>query len=338
MGPARGRPHRLARLSPLGRRALHETTGLGPAVCVVCVVCAAAGIRAGPESAGTFPRDSGPLPRLEGEAAGGRLRWTGVAGFRFDLGGSAIAFDPFVTRPRIREALFGRPASDAALVAERFSRLDAVFVGHTHYDHAMDLPAVAEASPDALIYGSATTVELCRRLGVSKSRLRVAEDGDRYEVGPFAVEAIASEHGIVPVVRHVDRIELSPRGVPRTPFRYPRGRVLAWRLSGGGRTIHVQGSAGIDQAALERQEPADVLIACLAARKGTPRYLERLAECLRPALLVPCHHDDFFRGIAEAPRPIATLRWKAFEAEAAELRRLFGTRLWCPPFDETVDW
>jgi L-ascorbate metabolism protein UlaG (beta-lactamase superfamily) len=103
--------------------------------------------------------------------------------------------------------------------------------------------------------------------------------------------------------------------------------VFAFRVEVRGRSFHVQGSAGIDDEALARQRPADVLIACLAARRGTPRYLERLADRLAPRVLVPCHHDDFFRPLTEAPRPIATLRWKAFLDEAAALGRAHGTAL-----------
>ncbi|MHC5010325.1 MAG: MBL fold metallo-hydrolase, partial [Planctomycetota bacterium] len=200
------------------------------------------------------------------------MRWTGVAGFRFDLDERSVAFDPFVTRPGAWRVLFGRARSDEDAVRSRFADLDAVFVGHTHFDHAMDLPAVAAASPRAVIHGSRVTVELCRRLGVPAARLRTVRDGERFAVGPFAVEAVAARHGVVPLVRFVDRIELPAHGVPRTPFRYPRGDVFSWRLTAGDRSFFLQGSAGIHQPALDRQAPADVLVACLAARRGTPRY------------------------------------------------------------------
>ena len=170
-------------------------------------------------------------------------------------------------------------------------------------------------------------MELCRRLGIEDRRLRVLADGDAEDVGPFRVTAVRAAHGLVPLVRFFDRIDLPPEGVPRTPFRWPRGEVLAYRVEVAGRSFHLHGSAGIDDAALERQRPCDVLVACLAARKGTPRYLERLAERLRPRLLVPCHHDDFFRPLSAPPAPVATLRPAAFAREAAALARDHGTAL-----------
>ena len=82
---------------------------------------------------------------------------------------------------------------------------------------------------------------------------------------------------------------------------------------------------------MARQRPVDVLVACVAARAGTPHYLARLAERLRPRVFVPCHHDDFFRPLAAPPRPIATLEWPRFLREAALLTKAHGTRVWLPP-------
>ena len=255
------------------------------------------------------------------------MTWTGVAGFLFEAEGVRIAIDPFVSRPGLFATLFRRARSDGLAVERRIPPLAAVFVGHTHFDHALDLESIAARFPACRIHGSRTTGELCRRRGVATARLSEVHDADSVTVGPFRVTAIRAEHGLVPLVRFVDRLDLPSEGVPRTPFRWPRGEVFAYRVDVKGRSFYVQGSAGLDDAALARQPPCDVLIACLAARKGTPRYLDRLAERLRPAVLVPCHHDDFFRPLEEAPRPIATLNWKAFLVEAAALAKAHATVL-----------
>ena len=100
----------------------------------------------------------------------------------------------------------------------------------------------------------------------------------------------------------------------------------------------MQGSAGLLDGPLGRQEPVDVLVACLAARAGTPGYLERLGARLRPRVLVPCHHDDFFRPLGAAPAPIRTLRWSSFRVEARTLEAAYGTRLWRPTRGEAAAW
>jgi len=299
-------------------------------MCIVCAFAVAAPAPRVPDGE-IFPTDAAALPWPSGAPLGGSLVWTGVAGFVFELDGTRIAFDPFVTRPSLFATLFRRARTDDPAVVTAFSGLDAVFVGHTHYDHAMDVPAVAAASPRAAIHGSRVTTETMRRLGVPPARCVTVEDGRAVKVGPFTVEPIASEHGLVPLVRFVDRVELPREGVPRTPFRWPRGDVFAWRVEVGGRSFHLQGSAGLLDAPLARQRPCDVLVACLAARQGTPGYLARLGERLRPSLLLPCHHDDFFRPLSEPAAPIATLRWGAFRRDAAALEAAHGTRLVLPP-------
>ena len=290
----------------------------------MCVACAFAVVAPGrtADPAAVFPAlpDPWPLPPV-----GVTMTWTGVAGFLFEADGVRIAIDPFVSRPGLFATLFRRARSDPLAVERRLPPLDAVFVGHTHFDHALDLDSIAARFPACRLYGSRTTAELCSRRGVASARVSEVEDGRVVTVGPFRVEAIRSAHGLVPLVRFVDRLDLPEEGVPRTPFRWPRGDVFAYRVDVRGRSFHVQGSAGLDDAALARQARCDVLIACLAARKGTPRYLERLGERLRPRVLVPCHHDDFFRPLDEAPRPIATLRWEAFLDEAAALASAHGT-------------
>ena len=250
--------------------------------------------------------------------------------------GVRVAFDPFVSRPPLLEVMLAAPLVDRARVAAHFRGVDAVFVGHTHYDHAMDLAAVVAASPGTRIHGSPTTVELGRRLGIPEANLVEVADGERFTVGGFRVEAVRIEHGKVPLVGYVDRIEMPRRGLPSTPFRYPRGEVYAFRVETKNAAWYVQGSAGIDDGALRRQRAVDVLFACLAARQGTPRYLERLGERLAPRVLIPIHHDDFFRSLDEAPRPVAGLGWGAFRRDAARLGARHGTRLWCPTRLEPV--
>ncbi len=234
--------------------------------------------------------------------------------------------------------VFRRPRVRADLVAARFRDLDAVFIGHAHYDHAMDLPAVAAASPRARIHGDPVLVELGRRLGIPAARLRVVEPGERVTIGDTTVTAVAAAHGRLPLGRLLNTLTLRGHGAPRTPLRYPQGGVLAYRVEAGGRSFYIQGSAGLNPAGLEGQAPVDALIACLALRHDTPNYLRLLGARLRPRVLIPCHHDDLFRPLDAAPRGVFRLAWNDFLADARALEAEHGTRLWCPPRDSLASW
>jgi L-ascorbate metabolism protein UlaG (beta-lactamase superfamily) len=83
---------------------------------------------------------------------------------------------------------------------------------------------------------------------------------------------------------------------PREPGRlwhYRMGGAFGLLIKADGVTIYHNGSADLLDAELEG-ERADVLLACLAGRKGTSNYVARLVSALGPKLVVPTHHDAFF--------------------------------------------
>lgn len=273
-----------------------------------------------------FPA-SAPDPGWLDAGLGGSITWTGCAGFVLEHDGTRLCFDPYASNPGPLHLLLQPARPDVDLVNDTFGAVDGIFVGHTHFDHAMDVAPLARANPGAVVHGSRTTVEICRRQGLADDQLQVVEDGFSTTIGPFTVTAVASRHGIVPVASRIDVIELQGSGLPRTTFRWPRGDVFAYRVEFAGHSIHVQTSAGIEDAALQRQQPADVLIACLAARHGTPRYFERLGEQLRPKVLIPCHHDNFTKPLSAPPRPVPQLDWPGFLSDLDRLHTEHATRL-----------
>jgi L-ascorbate metabolism protein UlaG (beta-lactamase superfamily) len=291
----------------------------------MCLTCVLPLMVSGP--APVFPTTA-PEPGWLGKAPlGGSITWTGCAGFVLEVAGERICFDPYASNPGLRDTLFRPARPDHALVERTFGQVSGIFVGHTHFDHAMDVAPLAKANPGCVVHGSSTTTEICRRQGVPDDQLHPVEDGEQVTIGPFTVEAIASRHGTVPFASRIDVIELRGEGMPKTVFRWPRGKVFAYRVEVGGLSLHLQTSAGIEDAPLARQQPVDVLIACLAARQGTEGYFRRLGERLRPKVIIPCHHDNFFRPLSEPPRPVARLDWPGFLDDVAQLTDAHGTRL-----------
>lgn len=255
------------------------------------------------------------------------LTWSGAASFLLEVEGTRIALDPFVTRPGVRATLLEPARSDVALVDRWFPDVDAVFVGHSHYDHLMDVPTVARPGTATVVHGSDTTVELAARAGVPRERLEIARDGVPVQVGPVRVTPVAIQHGMRRLLGIVTPHGPPSSGLPRTAARWPCGDVFAYRVEGGDLRVHVQGSAGLDDEALARQEPADVLIACLALRQGTRSFLGRLGAQLRPRVVVPTHHDLLSRPVDAPPRPLPLLRWSGFLGDVERLHESYGTLL-----------
>ena len=85
------------------------------------------------------------------------------------------------------------PAIDAALKSLTPGPVAAVFVVHSHFDHAMDAPVVAERT-GALLVGSASTANVGRGLGLPEKQLNVVSPGDQRRFGKFTVHFYRSKH------------------------------------------------------------------------------------------------------------------------------------------------
>jgi L-ascorbate metabolism protein UlaG (beta-lactamase superfamily) len=227
------------------------------------------------------------------------LEWLGTSGFRLTLEGHTLLIDPYVTRVPLRHFLTRRPAlPDRQLVARHLPRADAILIGHAHFDHAIDAPEVARAT-SARVYGSRSTRQLMALHGLAHQAVEV-EPYVVHQIGPFEVSFVPSAHArlvlgmSVPMdgditCEHLD--ELSARS-------YGCGQVYGIHIRAAGVTLYHQGSAELIEDALPAG-PIDILLACIAGRGFTPRYLERSIRAFEPRVLVPHHHDDFFRPLAE---------------------------------------
>ncbi len=232
--------------------------------------------------------------------AGLELTWLGTAGFRFAYQGKTLWIDPYVTRLPLGDLLRRRvvPASDAA-VATWIDRADAVLVGHTHFDHALDVPAIAKRH-GCPVYGSQSLDHLMRLFGMTA---QVVEPHRDYEVGPFRFHFVPSVHSKLRLglgipfsgeltCDHVDEL---------TPQAYRCGQVWGICVEVAGMKFYHQGSADFLEDEL-RDKGVDVFLCGISGRRFTPRYVERIVRALAPQMIVPTHYDDFFRPLDTRPR------------------------------------
>src|SRR5262249_46843822 len=92
-----------------------------------------------------------------------------------------ILSDGFVSRPKAARlaGTIGPDLSriDGALKQLNLTTLDAVFTGHSHYDHALDAPVFAERT-GAVLLGSASTWNIGWGWGLPPARLLAEHDGE----------------------------------------------------------------------------------------------------------------------------------------------------------------
>jgi glyoxylase-like metal-dependent hydrolase (beta-lactamase superfamily II) len=87
-----------------------------------------------------------------------QVRWLGTTVHFIQLGPLAVMTDPYFSHFRPSKVFFGKIHSDVSRVARMTRDLptpDAIFVGHAHYDHMLDLPEVIRQRgwSDVPIYG-----------------------------------------------------------------------------------------------------------------------------------------------------------------------------------------
>lgn len=225
------------------------------------------------------------------------IEWLGCSGFRLELEGHTLLVDPYFSRVPLRSVLARRAApGDPAAAAHHVPRADAVLIGHAHFDHAMDAPHIARAT-GAPVYGSRSTAVLMGLHGLAERAVEV-EPYRVYPIGPFEVTFVPSAHSKLVLGLAVN----SPGDIScehlddLTPGAYGCGQVYGIHIRAGGVTLYHQGSAElVDDAVVHHG--VDVLLAGIAGRGYSDRYLERAIRQLQPRVLVPHHHDDFFRPL-----------------------------------------
>jgi L-ascorbate metabolism protein UlaG (beta-lactamase superfamily) len=273
-------------------------------------------------------------PGLEGygaraytaQPAAGALtaRWLGVTAVLLSDGAHAVLVDPFFTRPRgFWRLVLNRPiAPDEALIKDWLARagvtrLDAVLVSHSHYDHAMDAGVVARLT-GATLMGSASTLSIGRGAGLPEAQLQALNFGP-VSFGPFQVTFIESRHAgatggaptgeiMRPLVPPAPYLDYRQGGTYSILIAHPRGRVLH------------HGSAGYVPGAL-KDFRADVVFLGVALLPELPAYLGEVVDAVGAHRVVPIHWDDFTRPLDEPPRPFPlVVRLDRFFKNMAEQR------------------
>jgi L-ascorbate metabolism protein UlaG (beta-lactamase superfamily) len=272
--------------------------------------------------------DGQALTELEARApqlpAGLELEWLGVSGYRFTYEGQTLFVDPYLSRVPFRDLVLRRQAIPDPAALERYVRAPGetvgVLVGHTHFDHAVDAPAIARRS-GCEAYGSRSLVNLMALHGLAERAVEV-EPYRTYELGPFEVSFTPSVHSklllglAVPydgelTCEHLDSL---------SPAAYRCGQVWGISVAVAGVRFYHQGSANLVDEAL-RERDVDFFLAGVAGRSFTERYWQRVLTRLQPRAVIPTHYDNFFRPLGQRLEFVANVQLAELPDEIAAVSR-----------------
>jgi L-ascorbate metabolism protein UlaG (beta-lactamase superfamily) len=291
-----------------------------------------------------------PYPAIEPSIDAVTMTWLGVTTLLFDDGETQLLVDGFFSRPSLPDVLLGRPVtSDAATInyvldEYRMRRLAAIIPTQSHYDHAMDVGAIANRG-SATVVGSASTANIARGAGVPEDQILVAAAGEPYTFGLFTVTLFEMPHapigwgGSVPVDGTIDK----PLEQPAPVWAYRVGEVYSILIEHPHGTTLVHSSGGFSDGALTGVH-ADIVMLGIGLVEGlgrdyTEKYWQATVTTTGAAHVFPFHFDDYtqpFGEIVPYPRVLDNLitmsRW------LEEIRNTWDSdaRLHLPEFGKTL--
>ncbi|MBT8086429.1 MAG: MBL fold metallo-hydrolase [Gammaproteobacteria bacterium] len=276
------------------------------------------------------------------------VTWLGVTTLLFDDGETQILIDGFFSRPSLGDIVFRRPVTnDAAMInyvldEYRIRRLAAIIPLHSHFDHAMDVGAIANRS-SASVLGSASTVQIARGAGVPDDQITLAEAARTYKFGRFSVMLLNTTHapigwgGSVPMAGTIDEPLLMPQ--PVSAWREGGSYVVVIEHPSG--SAIVQGTSGFADTELATGSlSADVVFLGVGGletlgREYAEQYWQALVTATGASSVYAVHFDDFTRPFGEivpAPRVAGDLQITASWFEAFRNRWDRDVELLMPEF------
>jgi len=256
-----------------------------------------------------------------------QLQYFGNGGWLITRGEDMVATAPFVSNPGFPGMYLPWSRSDTARIEAKIPsmpELEVMLIGHTHYDHAMDLPYIlAEKAPRTKLYGSTTLKHL---LGPTIGQDRVFDVTDSAATGltpgkwvypagaPYVrFMPLSSTHAphFAKSIKLVSSKKLTedvrPGKLPKTPCGWPEGETLAYVIdflsrkdrSVEFRVYYQDAAADPGKGILPTLDPpddapVDVGILCVAAFAEVWGNPEGILANVRPRHVVGGHWEDFF--------------------------------------------
>ena len=224
------------------------------------------------------------------------LLWLGTAGFEIKTDRDIFYLDPYLSRNRDARPVQPKTAADIKPDTP-------IFISHAHFDHLMDIPEIAPLSRSH-IYCSATAGDHLIQKKIHNDQIHIIDrDQQQFDFDSFSAFALFSRHVVFDLKLVISTLLKINTGLFYClPYfrRFPCGQVLGWRFNLEDKSILFYGSAGATDKELEQaaKEPVDILLLPMQGHSDICNIGLKFVSILKPAIVVPHHHGNFFPPIS----------------------------------------
>lgn len=263
--------------------------------------------------------EAGPIDGSSGPAVD--LHYLGAGGWDLRWGGERILIAPFFSNPCLEQLLMAVICPDAERIERGCPPVEdarAILVGHSHYDHLLDVPYVAvKRAPRAQVFCNRTGRNIVAGYaGLDLARVTAIDDpaedlsgtwvqvpGTRIRFMPIRSEH--APHMLGQVKMYGGEVHEPQDELPCRAEGWKEGQTYTFLidlLDEEGRVafrIHYADApatapTGLPSAAVLEEHPVDLVILCAASFTQVKNYPEGVLEALRPRALILGHWEDFF--------------------------------------------
>ena len=250
-----------------------------------------------------------------------KVTFFGTTVLLFDDGKDQILFDAHFTRPYIQKFFKKEPVRtntvlcDEKIKQHNIDRLRAIFVSHTHHDHVMDAPYIANRCY-AKIYGSKSAKNVALGGKVKSDKIEVFEHGSTYTIGDYKITVIRALHSKPTKINDNLGEEINvPLTQPTILQAYKEGGSYDFLVEHGDKKILIHPSFNYIEGQLDEYD-ADVVFLGVAGignadKETEEKFFYETVEKTNAKLIIPVHWDNFFapldKPIEEMPEFIERL-------------------------------
>lgn len=245
-----------------------------------------------------------------------KVTFLGTTSLLFDDGHDQVLFDAHFTRPSIIKMVVGKISSSERIVDEliqkyEMQRLRAIFVSHSHHDHVMDAPMVANKC-DCEVYGSPSTLNVARGMKVKEERLHSFDEKQTVQIGDFTITVIPSLHSKAKWYNNdLGQTIDTPLQQPAKKKDYKEGGSYDFLGEHNKKKYLIRPSCNYIEGQCDEIQ-ADVLFLGVGglsklSKKETKKFFIETIDKVKPNMVIPLHWDNFFSSLRKPAKGMPVL-------------------------------